>query len=48
LAILVNHYDEVGEYAYMHGTERAVKDAPTQGWHIVSMMNDYKKVIERR
>jgi phosphoserine phosphatase len=47
MAILVNHDDEEREYAYMHGTERAIKDAPVKGWHVVSMKNDFKKVFGR-
>lgn len=47
MAILVNHDDEGREYVYMHGTERAIKDAPAQGWHVVSMKNDFKKVFGR-
>ncbi len=46
MAILVNHDDEEREYDYMHGTERAVKDAPAQGWRVVSMKNDFKEVFE--
>ncbi len=45
LAILVHHDDEEREYSSMHGTEKAVEDAPTKGWHVVSMKNDFKEIF---
>ncbi len=48
MAILVNHDDAEREYVYMHGTEKAVKDAKTKGWYIVSMKNDFEEVFERK
>lgn len=45
LAILVNHDDEIREYNYMQGTEKAVADASTQGWYVVSMKSDFKEIF---
>lgn len=45
MAILVNHDDAEREYSYMHGTEKAVADANSKGWHIVSMKNDFKQIF---
>jgi len=47
MAILVNHDDEDREYVYMHGTEKAIKDAKLKGWHVVSMMEDFKSVFSQ-
>lgn len=44
-AILVNHDDEAREYSYMHGTEKAVKDAADKGWYVVSMKDDFKEIF---
>jgi phosphoserine phosphatase len=45
MAILVHHDDEVREYSYVRGTEKAVKDANEKGWHVISMKNDFKQVF---
>jgi len=45
MAILVNHDDEIREYNYTHGTEKALKDAEVKGWHVVSMKNDFKEIF---
>ncbi|MCU4176892.1 HAD family hydrolase [Carboxylicivirga sp. N1Y90] len=45
MAILVNHDDDEREYNYMHGTEKAVNDAPEKGWHVASMKNDFNKIF---
>jgi len=45
MAILVHHDDEEREYAYMHGTEKAVKDAKQKGWYVVSMKDDFKEIF---
>lgn len=45
MAILVNHDDEEREYAYMHGTEKAIEDAKEKGWYLVSMKNDFKEIF---
>ncbi len=46
MAILVNHDDEVREYKYMHGTEKAYNNANEKGWGIISMKNDFKVIFE--
>ena len=48
MAILVNHDDAEREYVYMHGTEKAIEDAKTKGWHVVSMKDDFKSVFEKK
>jgi len=48
MAVLVHHDDADREYVYTHGTEKAVKDAKTKGWHIVSMKDDFKSVFEKK
>ncbi|MBR8538304.1 haloacid dehalogenase-like hydrolase [Carboxylicivirga sediminis] len=45
MAILVHHDDAVREYSYMHGTEKAIEDANSKGWHVVSMKNDFKEIF---
>ncbi len=45
MAILVHHNDSVREYDYMHGTEKAVADAESKGWKIVSMKDDFKNTF---
>jgi len=45
MAILVHHDDEKREYKYMHGAEKAVEDANTKGWHVVSMKKDFKQIF---
>ncbi len=45
MAILVHHDDEEREYKYMHGTEKAIKDAKEQGWYVISMKNDFKEIF---
>lgn len=46
MAILIHHDDADREYVYLHGTERAIEDAKKQGWYVVSMKDDFKKVFE--
>ena len=45
MAIILNHDDEEREYDYMHGTEKAIADADSIGWHIVSMKKEFKTVF---
>ncbi len=45
MAILVHHDDEEREYVYMHGTEKAIKDAKEQGWYVISMKEDFKEIF---
>ena len=44
-ALLVHHDDAEREYAYDSGTEKALQLAPSSGWLVVSMKNDWKKVF---
>ena len=45
MAILVHHDDEEREYKYMHGTEKAIQDTKKQGWHVISMKDDFKEIF---
>jgi len=45
LALLIHHDDKEREYEYMHGTEKAVNDAKSKGWNVVSMKDDFKVVF---
>jgi len=45
LALLVHHDDPEGEYAYDTGSEKALQMAAQNGWVVVSMKNDWKKVF---
>jgi phosphoserine phosphatase len=45
LALLLHHDDADREYAYDHGTERALETAAERGWTVVSMRNDFSRVF---
>ena len=45
LALLVHHDDASREYAYDGGAEKALQLAPKEGWVVVSMKNDWKKIF---
>jgi phosphoglycolate phosphatase-like HAD superfamily hydrolase len=45
LALLVHHDDPAREYAYDAGSEKALELAPTAGWMVVSMKDDWKTVF---
>ena len=45
LCMLVNHDDETREVKYSSGAEKAVKEAGTQGWTVISMKNDWDRVF---
>jgi hypothetical protein len=45
LALLLHHDDADREYAYDHGTERALEIAADRGWTVVSMRNDFSRVF---
>ncbi len=47
MAILVHHDDAKREYDYMHGTEKAIKDADKKGWQVISMKNDFKEIFAK-
>jgi phosphoserine phosphatase len=44
-AILVNHDDEVREFAYTAGAEKSLASARTRGWTLVSMKHDWSRVF---
>ncbi len=44
-ALLVHHDDAAREYAYDSGTEKALQLAPSAGWVVVSMKNDWKRIF---
>jgi hypothetical protein len=44
-ALLIHHDDAEREYAYDSGTEKALQLAPSAGWVVVSMKDDWKKVF---
>jgi hypothetical protein len=43
--MLLHHDDETREVVYSSGAEKAVKEAGTQGWTVVSMKNDWNRVF---
>jgi len=45
LALLVHHDDAEREYCYDSGSEKALQLAPQEGWMVVSMQQDWKKVF---
>jgi phosphoserine phosphatase len=45
LQVLVHHDDAEREYAYDHGTEKALAAAAEHGWVIVSMKGDFRRVF---
>jgi haloacid dehalogenase-like hydrolase len=50
LGMIVHHDDAVREYAYDRDTAfgklaAALDAAPTRGWHVVSMKNDWKRIF---
>ncbi|GAB2915552.1 HAD family hydrolase [Streptomyces heilongjiangensis] len=47
-ALLVVHDDDVREYAYTEGAERARATAGREGWTTVSVKNDWKTVLKER
>jgi hypothetical protein len=49
-AAIVHHDDEVREFAYDRHShvgrlDKALDEAPTRGWHVISMKNDWKTVF---
>ncbi|MDW8805298.1 HAD family hydrolase [Streptomyces scabiei] len=47
-ALLVVHDDDVREYAYTEGAERARATARREGWTTVSVKDDWNVVLEKR
>lgn len=45
LQVLVHHDDAEREYAYDHGTEKALATAAEQGWVIASMKRDFRRMF---
>lgn len=50
LGMIVHHDDAAREYAYDRDThigrlDQAMDDAPKEGWHLISMKNDWAKVF---
>jgi phosphoserine phosphatase len=45
LCLLVHHDDATREVAYSSGAEKAVKAAGTEGWTVISMKTDWKRVF---
>jgi len=41
----VHHDDAEREYCYDSGSEKALQLAPQEGWMVVSMQQDWKKVF---
>jgi phosphoglycolate phosphatase-like HAD superfamily hydrolase len=47
LRLLVLHDDPEREFAYTSGAEKALAEANTRSWTVVSMKNDFKTVFDR-
>jgi phosphoserine phosphatase len=47
LRLLILHDDAEREFAYTSGAEKALGEAKTRGWTVVSMKNDFKTVFDR-
>lgn len=45
LALLLHHDDEIREYRYTKGTEKALKLAKEYNWKIISIKEDFKQVF---
>lgn len=50
LGMIVHHDDAAREYAYDRDThigrlDQAMEDAPTEGWHLISMKNDWNRIF---
>lgn len=45
LQLLINHDDDVREFAYTAGAEKALADAAQQGWTVVSMQEDWTTIF---
>jgi len=48
LRLLVLHDDAEREFAYTSGAEKALAEANTRNWTVVSMKNDFKTVFDRK
>ena len=45
LQIVVNHDDAKREFAYAEKDKASLNAAKENGWHVVSMKNDWKQVF---
>ncbi|WP_243397394.1 HAD family hydrolase [Crocosphaera subtropica] len=45
LALLLHHDDEIREYRYTKGTEKALELAKEYNWKVISMKQDFKQVF---
>ncbi len=45
-ALLINHDDSEREYAYTTGAEGILAHAPAQGWTVVSMKDDWNRILD--
>jgi hypothetical protein len=45
LGLLVHHDDAARDYAYDNGAEKALQLAAKEGWVVVSMKDDWKRVF---
>ncbi len=43
--LIVNHDDDVREFAYAEKDNKSLNAAQEGGWHVVSMKNDWKKIF---
>ena len=43
--LLINHDDEVREFAYAEKDNASLNAAKSGGWHVVSMKNDWKRIF---
>ena len=48
LRLLILHDDAEREFAYTSGAERALNQAETDGWTVVSIRNDWTTVFADR
>jgi hypothetical protein len=43
--LLINHDDEVREFAYAESDNASLDAAETGGWHVVSMKHDWQRIF---
>ena len=46
LQLIVHHDDAEREYAYDQGAEKALRLAVERGWHVISMQNDFVRLLD--
>jgi hypothetical protein len=47
MRLLLHHDDKEREFAYTSGAERVLQEASGQGWTVVSMRDDWKRMFGR-